>query len=78
MKGEMCVIPRSIIDDLIARCDIETLISSYVTLKRTGTNQKGLCPFHSERTPSFTVYPQTQSYYCFGCGAGGPVNGCWP
>jgi len=71
MKGEMCVIPRSIIDDLIARCDIETLISSYVTLKRTGTNQKGLCPFHSERTPSFTVYPQTQSYYCFGCGAGG-------
>jgi len=67
------MIPRSIIDDLIARCDIETMISSYVTLKRTGTNQKGLCPFHSERTPSFTVYPQTQSYYCFGCGAGGNV-----
>ncbi|MBR5446681.1 MAG: DNA primase [Clostridia bacterium] len=65
------MLPRSIIDDLIARCDIETLISSYVTLKRTGTNQKGLCPFHSERTPSFTVYPQTQSFYCFGCGAGG-------
>lgn len=65
------MIPRSIIDDLLARCDIETMISSYVTLKRTGTNQKGLCPFHSERTPSFTVYPQTQSYYCFGCGAGG-------
>ena len=67
------MIPRSVIDDLCARCDIETLISSYVTLKRTGTNQKGLCPFHSERTPSFTVYPQTQSYYCFGCGAGGNV-----
>jgi len=65
------LIPRSIIDDLCARCDIESLISSYVTLKRAGTNQKGLCPFHSERTPSFTVYPQTQSFYCFGCGAGG-------
>ena len=65
------MIPRAVIDDLCARCDIETLISSYVTLKRAGNNQKGLCPFHSERTPSFTVYPQTQSYYCFGCGAGG-------
>ncbi len=67
------MIPRSVIDDLCARCDIETVISSYVTLKRTGTNEKGLCPFHSERTPSFTVYPQTQSFYCFGCGAGGNV-----
>ncbi len=67
------MIPRSVIDDIVARCDIETIISSYVTLKRTGVNEKGLCPFHSERTPSFTVYPQTQSYYCFGCGAGGGV-----
>ncbi len=67
------MIPRSVIDDLCARCDIETVISSYVTLKRTGVNEKGLCPFHSERTPSFTVYPQTQSFYCFGCGAGGNV-----
>ncbi len=67
------MIPRSVIDDLCARCDIESVISSYVTLKRTGVNEKGLCPFHSERTPSFTVYPQTQSFYCFGCGAGGNV-----
>ncbi|MBQ7599493.1 MAG: DNA primase [Clostridia bacterium] len=54
-----------------ARCDIETLISSYVNLKHTGSNLKGLCPFHSEKTPSFTVYPGTQSFYCFGCGAAG-------
>ena len=61
------------IEDIRARCDIETIIQSYVTLRKTGTNEKGLCPFHSERTPSFTVYPATQSFYCFGCGAGGDV-----
>ena len=61
------------IEDIGARCDIETIIQSYVTLRKTGTNEKGLCPFHSERTPSFTVYPATQSFYCFGCGAGGDV-----
>ena len=67
------VIPSSVIEDIRARCDIETIIQSYVTLRKTGTNEKGLCPFHSERTPSFTVYPATQSFYCFGCGAGGDV-----
>ena len=65
------MIPAGVIDDVKSRNDIESVISSYVTLKRTGVNLKGLCPFHSERTPSFTVYPETQSYYCFGCGAGG-------
>lgn len=67
------MIPSSVIEDIRARCDIETIIQSYVTLRKTGTNEKGLCPFHSERTPSFTVYPATQSFYCFGCGAGGDV-----
>ena len=67
------MIPASVIDDIKFRCDIESVVSSYVTLKRTGSNLKGLCPFHSERTPSFTVYPGTQSFYCFGCGAAGDV-----
>ena len=67
------MIPANIIDDIRYRNDIESVISSYVTLKRAGSNLKGLCPFHSEKTPSFTVYPGTQSFYCFGCGAGGDV-----
>lgn len=67
------VIAREIIDDIVARSDIEQVISSYVTLKRAGSNLKGLCPFHSEKTPSFTVYPGNQSFYCFGCSAGGSV-----
>lgn len=67
------MIPSNIIEDIKYRCDIESVISSYVTLKRAGSNLKGLCPFHSEKTPSFTVYPVTQSFYCFGCGAAGDV-----
>ncbi len=59
--------------ELHMRCDIEQTISSYVQLKRRGKNLVGLCPFHNEKTPSFTVYPDSQSYYCFGCGAGGEV-----
>ena len=59
--------------ELRSRCDIEDTISSYVNLKRAGRISKGLCPFHNEKTPSFTVYPDTQSYYCFGCGSGGDV-----
>ena len=59
--------------ELRQRADIETTISSYVNLKRAGRISKGLCPFHGEKTPSFTVYPDTQSYYCFGCGNGGDV-----
>ncbi|MBR5447431.1 MAG: DNA primase, partial [Clostridia bacterium] len=66
-------IPASVIEDIRYRCDIEDVISSYITLKRAGTNLKGLCPFHSEKTPSFVVYKDTQSFYCFGCGAGGDV-----
>ena len=67
------MIPRAIIDEIIFRNDIEHIIGSYVTLKRAGSNLNGLCPFHSEKTPSFTVFPATKSFYCFGCGAGGDV-----
>lgn len=67
------MIPKSFVQQLVSRMAIEDLISSYVVLKRSGRNVKGLCPFHSEKTPSFTVYPDTQSYYCFGCGEGGDV-----
>ena len=65
------MIPREIIDEILYRNDIEQVIGSYVTLKRAGSNLNGLCPFHSEKTPSFTVFPATKSFYCFGCGAGG-------
>lgn len=67
------MIPKEVIEEIRHRCDIEDVIGSYVTLKRAGSNRNGLCPFHSEKTPSFTVFPATQSFYCFGCGAGGDV-----
>ena len=62
---------RDIVEAIRTRCEIEDLIGSYVTLKRAGSNYVGLCPFHSEKSPSFTVFPATQSYFCFGCEAGG-------
>ena len=65
------IISPEIIDDIKFRNPVEDVISSYVNLKRAGSNYNGLCPFHSEKTPSFTVFPSTQSFYCFGCGAGG-------
>ena len=67
------MIPREIIEEIINRTDISDLIGSYVTLKRAGSNMNGLCPFHSEKSPSFTVYPADNSFYCFGCGVGGDV-----
>ena len=67
------MIPDSFIEELRYRCDIEQIISSYTQLKRTGRTLKGLCPFHSEKTPSFVVYPENHSFYCFGCAAGGDV-----
>jgi len=65
------MIDKSVIDDILNRTDIDQLISSYVSLQRAGSLMKGLCPFHSERSPSFMVYPSDNSFYCFGCGAGG-------
>lgn len=66
-------IPEDIIQEIKYRNDIETTISQYVNLKRRGKNLVGLCPFHNEKTPSFTVYPESGSFYCFGCGVGGDV-----
>ncbi len=67
------MVRQAVIEELKNRCRIEDVISSYVTLKRAGANYTGLCPFHSEKTPSFTVFSATSSFYCFGCGAGGDV-----
>lgn len=68
-------IPHEYIEELSHRTNIVDLIGNYVELKRAGRIEKGLCPFHNEKTPSFCVYPETNSYYCFGCGAGGdPIN----
>ena len=66
-------IPEDVINEIKYRNDIETVISQYVNLKRRGKNLVGLCPFHGEKTPSFTVYPESSSFYCFGCGVGGDV-----
>lgn len=69
------LIPQSFIDDLINRLDIVDVVSSRVQLKKTGKNYSACCPFHKEKTPSFTVSPDKQFYYCFGCGAGGNALG---
>lgn len=66
-------IREEFLNTLRDRLDIEEFISGYVHLKRAGRLSKGLCPFHAEKTPSFTVYPDNQSYYCFGCGKGGDI-----
>ena len=66
-------IPEQFIDELVARSDIADVVSSYVHLTKKGGNLWGLCPFHSEKTPSFSVSPDKQIYHCFGCGKGGGV-----
>lgn len=66
-------LPDSFIDELVARCDIYDVVSRYVPLKKSGANYFGVCPFHNEKTPSFSVSREKQIYYCFGCGAGGGV-----
>ena len=65
--------PRNFLDELIARNDIADVVGSYVTLQQKGGNLFGLCPFHSEKTPSFSVSPSKQIYHCFGCKKGGGV-----
>lgn len=66
-------IPAQFLDELTARCDIADVVGDYVPLNRKGNNLWGLCPFHSEKTPSFSVSPDKQIYHCFGCGKGGGV-----
>ncbi|MBP5658159.1 MAG: DNA primase, partial [Clostridia bacterium] len=62
---------NAFLEEVKEKNDIIEVVGRQVQLKRAGSNYVGLCPFHSEKTPSFTVFPATQSYYCFGCGAGG-------
>ncbi|HTX23485.1 MAG TPA: DNA primase [Steroidobacteraceae bacterium] len=69
----MSLIPRSFIDELVARANIVEVIGSRIALKKAGREFKACCPFHSEKTPSFWVAPEKQFYHCFGCGAHGTV-----
>ncbi|HTD04859.1 DNA primase [Undibacterium sp.] len=69
------MIPQSFIQDLLARVDIVDVVGKYVQLKKGGANYMGLCPFHNEKSPSFTVSPTKQFYHCFGCGAHGTSIG---
>lgn len=69
------MIPQSFIDDLLDRIDIVDTVDSRVKLRKTGKNYSACCPFHDEKTPSFTVSPDKQFYYCFGCGASGNALG---
>ena len=72
-KRAMGTIPSETIEQIAAANDIVEVIGSYFPLKRAGANFKALCPFHQEKTPSFTVSPQRQTFHCFGCGVGGSV-----
>ena len=66
-------LPDSFLQELVSRNPIEDVVSSYVRTRQRGRTAVGLCPFHGEKTPSFTVYPESDSFYCFGCGAGGDI-----
>ena len=63
------LIPQAFIDDLLSRVDIVDVIDKRIKLRKTGKNYSALCPFHTEKSPSFSVEPDKQFYYCFGCGA---------
>ena len=69
------MIPSSFIDDLLAKTDIVDIIDHYVPLKKSGANYMACCPFHKEKSPSFSVSPSKQFYHCFGCGAHGSAIG---
>src|SRR6266508_3487709 len=67
------LIPEDVIQRIRERADIVEVVGSHLSLSKAGQNFKGLCPFHSEKTPSFTVSPSRQTFHCFGCGEGGNV-----
>ena len=67
------MIDRDTVDRVFAAADIVEVVSDYVTLKRKGVNYQACCPFHNEKTPSFSVSSDKQFFHCFGCGAGGDV-----
>lgn len=69
----MAMVSKAVLDDIRFRCDIVDVIDSYITLPKKGTVVKALCPFHKEKSPSFTINRQRQIFHCFGCGAGGDV-----
>jgi len=69
------VIPQEFIQSLLGRVDIVDVVDRYVKLKKAGSNFSACCPFHNEKTPSFTVSPSKQFYHCFGCGAHGNAIG---
>ena len=69
------MIPQSFIDDLLQRVDVVEVVGRHVKLKKGGANWMGLCPFHNEKSPSFSVSPTKQFYHCFGCGAHGTAVG---
>ncbi len=69
------LIPQAFIDDLLSRVDIVDVVDKRIKLRKTGKNYSALCPFHTEKSPSFSVEPEKQFYYCFGCGAGGNALG---
>src|SRR5262252_841614 len=69
------MIPKAFVQELLGRADIVDVIESYLPLRRAGANLVACCPFHGEKTPSFTVSPTKQFYHCFGCGAHGSAIG---
>src|SRR5438132_12479514 len=71
----MARFPSAVLDEIRSRLDLVDLVSQFVALRKAGANWKGLCPFHAEKTPSFTVNPRKGIFHCFGCGVGGDAFG---
>src|SRR5207244_13141038 len=71
----MASFPSAVLDEIRSRLDLVDLVSQFVALRKAGANWKGLCPFHTEKTPSFTVNPAKGIFHCFACGAGGAAFG---
>ncbi|KLO21810.1 DNA primase [Marinitoga sp. 1197] len=75
LYGDDVLIPKEVIDEINSRLSIKDIVGSYLSLKKTGKNYTALCPFHPEDTPSFFIFPATNTFHCFGCGAhGDPIN----